>query len=136
MIFGASAGEANDAEAALERAAAEAVVKGLTVTREDVANVINVAFESNDKFKAAKIANAIADTYIATSMDARLQSTRVTSQWLQERLVELKRQVADADRALEEFKAANNLKAGPAGQNAGNSHQPEPGVDQRADRDR
>ncbi len=118
LIFGASVQEANDAEAALERAAADAVVKGLTVTREDVANVINVAFESSDKFKAAKIANAIADTYIATSMDARLQSTRITSQWLQDRLVELKRQVADADRALEEFKAANNLKAGPGGQNA------------------
>src|SRR6185295_11324310 len=80
LIFGTSAGEANDAEAALERAAADAVVKGLTVTREDVANVINVAFESSDKFKAAKIANAIADTYIATSMDARLQSTKITSQ--------------------------------------------------------
>lgn len=118
LIFGVSASEGSDAESAQERAAADAVVKGLTVTREDVANVINVAFESNDKFKAAKVANAIADTYIATSMDAKLQSTRVASQWLQDRLVELKRQVADADRALEEFKAANNLKAGPGGQNA------------------
>ena len=105
-------------EAALERTAAEAVVKRLTVTREDVANVINVAFESDDKFKAAAIANAIADTYIATSMDAKLQSTKVASHWLQERLVELKKQVADADRALEEFKAANNLKAGTGGPNA------------------
>ena len=45
LIFGANAQDTNDAEAALERAAADAVVKGLTVTREDVANVINVAFE-------------------------------------------------------------------------------------------
>ena len=45
-------------------------------------------------------------------MDAKLQSTRVASQWLQERLVELKRQAADADRALQDFKAANNLKSG------------------------
>jgi len=115
---GASTGEANDPEAAMERAAAEAVAKRLTVTREDVANVINVAFESEDKFKAATIANAIADTYIATSMDAKLQSTRVASQWLQERLVELKKQVADADKALEEFRTANNLKSGAGGPNA------------------
>src|SRR5205085_9888361 len=105
LIFGATAGEQGDREGtALERAAAEAVVKSLTVTREDVANVINVAFESSDKFKAARIANAIADTYIATSMDAKLQSTKVASHWLQDRLVELKKQVADADRALEDFK--------------------------------
>lgn len=116
--FGADTGEQTDPEAtALERAAADAVVKNLTVTREDVANVINVAFESIDKFKAARIANAIADTYIATSMDAKLQSTRVASQWLQDRLVELKKQVADADRALEEFKTANNLKTGTGGPN-------------------
>jgi polysaccharide biosynthesis transport protein len=117
--LGANSGEAADTEvAALERAAAEALVKRLTVTREDVANVINVAFESDDKFKAATIANAIADSYIATSMDAKLQSTRVASHWLQERLVELKKQVADADRALEEFRTANNLKAGTGGPNA------------------
>mgnify|MGYP000104765925 CR=1 FL=1 len=59
---GANAGEPENPEAALERAAAEAIVKRLTVTREDVANVINVAFESSDKFKAARIANAIAET--------------------------------------------------------------------------
>ena len=115
---GANAGETDDLEAALERAAAEAVVKRLTVTREDVANVINVAFESDDKFKAANIANAIADTYIVTSMEAKLQSTKVASHWLQERLVELKKQVADADKALEEFRTANNLKAGAGGPNA------------------
>src|SRR5689334_1733736 len=110
--------EPDDREAALERAAAEAVVKRLTVTREDVANVINVAFESDDKFKAANIANAIADTYIVTSMDAKLQSTKVASHWLQERLVELKKQVGDADKALEEFRTANNIKAGAGGPNA------------------
>ena len=51
-------------------------------------------------------------------MDAKLQSTRVASHWLQERLVELKKQVADADRALEDFKTANNLKTGTGGPNA------------------
>ena len=51
-------------------------------------------------------------------MDAKLQSTRVASQWLQERLVELTKQVAEADRALEEFKTANNLKTGTGAPNA------------------
>ena len=117
-LFGLSVAPTADVDAGLERAAVEAVVKRLTVTREDVANVINVTVESEDKNKAAKIANALADTYIASSMDAKLNSTRVASQWLKERSVELKKQVADADRTLEDFKLASNQKAGVGGQNA------------------
>ena len=109
-LFGMRVAAVDDPEAALERTAVEAIAKRLTVTREDIANVINVAFESEDKAKAAKIANAIAESYVATTMSAKLNSTKVASQWLQDRLVELKKQAADADRALQDFKAANNLK--------------------------
>lgn len=109
-LFGMRAAPVDDPEAALERTAVEAIAKRLTVTREDIANVINVAFESEDKAKAAKIANAIAESYVATTMSAKLNSTKVASQWLQDRLVELKKQAADADLALQNFKAANNLK--------------------------
>ncbi|SHL56477.1 AAA family ATPase [Bradyrhizobium lablabi] len=122
-MLGMSVAPPADPEAALERAAVEAIGKRLTVAREDIANVINVAFESEDKNKAAKIANAIADSYITTTLDAKLKSTRVASQWLQDRLVELKKQAADADRALQDFRGANNLKSGGGGQG---------GMDQRA----
>ncbi|MGH6755230.1 MAG: Wzz/FepE/Etk N-terminal domain-containing protein, partial [Bradyrhizobium sp.] len=114
--LGPNADETSDPEAVMERKATEALVKRLTVTREDIANVINVAVESEDKIKAAKIANALADTYISSSMEARLKSTKVASQWLQERLTELKRQLADADRTLEDFRLSSNLKAGTGGQ--------------------
>jgi len=92
-----------------ERVAAEALLKRLTVQREDVANVINVTFESQDAEKAAEIANAVVDTYIATSLDAKLKSTKGVAQWLQERLSELKVQATDAERALQDFKVAHNL---------------------------
>jgi polysaccharide biosynthesis transport protein len=115
-LLGMSGAPPVDPEAALERAAVEAVAKRLTVNREDVANVINVSVESEDRNKAARIANALADSYIATTLDAKLKSTRVASQWLQDRLVELKKQAADADRALQDFKAANNIKTAAGGQ--------------------
>jgi polysaccharide biosynthesis transport protein len=107
--FGSGASSAIDRNAALERIAVEGVHKNLTVTREDVANVINVAFESEDSVKAANIANALAETYVATSMEAKLKSSRDINQWLQRRLVELKTQVDDAERALQNYKVANNL---------------------------
>lgn len=93
----------------LERTAVEAVLKRLTVYREDVANVINISFESQDANKAANIANALADTYIDTTLEAKLNSTKVVSQWLQDRLFELKSQVAEADEAVQNYKIANNL---------------------------
>ena len=98
-----------DPDAARERTAVEFVLRRLTIYREDVANVVNVSFESPDAKKAADIANAIASTYVATTLEARLQSTKVVSDWLRDRLVELKVQATDADRALQEYKIAHNL---------------------------
>jgi polysaccharide biosynthesis transport protein len=98
-----------DSDVALERIAVEAVNKRLTISREDVANVISVTFESEDPNKAAAIANAIADRYISTTLDNKLKSSKIVTQWLQDRLDELKTQAMDADRALQDYKIANNL---------------------------
>jgi succinoglycan biosynthesis transport protein ExoP len=98
-----------DAEAAREEITIENFLKRLTVGREDVANVIGVTFASENPNKAANIANAIADTYIATTLETKLKATKQVSQWLQDRLTELKAQAIDADRALQNYKVANNL---------------------------
>jgi succinoglycan biosynthesis transport protein ExoP len=96
-------------DAVLERVAVETFLKGLSISREDAANVINVTFASEDANKAADIANAIADTYLAANSEAKFKSTRIVSQLLQDRLMELKVQAMDADRALQNYKIANNL---------------------------
>jgi succinoglycan biosynthesis transport protein ExoP len=93
-----------DLDAVLERTAVETFLKDLSVSREDVANVIDVTFSSQDPNKAANIANAVADTYIAVDLEARLKSTKGVSRWLQDRLLELKGQAIDADRALQNYK--------------------------------
>jgi len=98
-----------DPNAVLEETAVETFLKRLSVYREDVANVINVTFDSDDPNKAANIANAVADTYIATTLETKMKSTNVVSQWLQARLMELKVQAMDADRALQNYKIDNNL---------------------------
>jgi succinoglycan biosynthesis transport protein ExoP len=98
-----------DPAAVLEQTAVETFLKRLSVWREDVANVISVTFASEDPNKAANIANAIADTYIATTLETKLKSTSIVSQWLQDRLKELKVQAMDADRAVQIYKIDNNL---------------------------
>jgi len=96
-------------DAAAERAAVENVLKRLTVNREDVANVISVTFESGNANQAADIANAIAENYIDASAQQKLKSTKRVSEWLQERLAELKTKSAEADHALQAYREANHL---------------------------
>ena len=112
-LVGWNAGTSSDTEidpdAVLERKAVESFLARLTVYREEVGNVINVSFASSDPNKAARIANAVADTYIANALEAKLNSTKVVSQWLQDRLKELKEQAVEADRALQDYKIANSL---------------------------
>src|SRR5262245_37923141 len=109
--LGSDAESAADRELGRERTAVEAMLKRLTVSREDVANVISVTFESQNAGKAADIANAVADTYISNTLEAKLKSTKIVGQWLQERLTELKAQATEAERALQNYKADNKLLA-------------------------
>jgi polysaccharide biosynthesis transport protein len=98
-----------DAQTLLERTAVETFLERLTPKREDVTYVIDISFASEDPNKAARIANAIADTYIAANMEAKSTSTKMANQWLQDRLRELRVQTTDTDRILQNYKAANDI---------------------------
>jgi polysaccharide biosynthesis transport protein len=89
-----------DPQTALEQKALETFFQRLSLYREDVPNVITVAFSSKDPNKAAEIANAIADRYIASTIENKPKSTKLVGQWLQDRMTDLKAQSAAADRAL------------------------------------
>ena len=98
-----------ETEAVLERTAVEKFLKRLKVSREDVGNVITLTFASGDAKKAARIVNAIVNSYIANTSEAKRRSTRMASQLLQDRLNDLKQSVVGANNALQEFKTAHNL---------------------------
>ena len=87
-----------------ERLAVEAVLSRLSVYRADVPTVINVTIESEDPDKAAQIANTIVDTYISTSRSNKINSTKIASRFLQERLIELRNQAAGAEAQLQDFR--------------------------------
>jgi succinoglycan biosynthesis transport protein ExoP len=98
-----------ESDTVLERTAVETFLSRLNAYREDLTYVIDVIFASEDPNKAATIANAVVDSYIATSLEAKSNSTKMVSQWLQDRLTELKVQATDADRALQNYKIANSI---------------------------
>ena len=98
-----------DRDVVLERVAVEALLKRMIAYREDVANVITLTVSSEDPNKAARIANAIADTFITTSQEARAKSVKIATQMLQDRLTELKAQAMEADKALQNHRTDNNV---------------------------
>jgi succinoglycan biosynthesis transport protein ExoP len=92
-----------------EKLAFDSLVRNLTVSREEVASVMTIAFSWKDPVKAAAIVNAVVDTYINGSIADKMKTTDVARRVARERVEELKQQVNDADRALFEYKAANKI---------------------------
>ncbi len=68
-----------------------------------------MSFRSIDPDKATRITNAISDAYIVGALEAKYQSTKRASEWLQQRSLELRDQATEADRAVQTFKAENNI---------------------------
>jgi succinoglycan biosynthesis transport protein ExoP len=104
--------QSNDSHMDPEKIALDGVVRNLTVSREDVASVITIAFSWKDPVKAATIVNAIVDTYIQAGIANKIKSTNVAGKVVQERVEELKQQAKDAERAANEYRAANNVGTG------------------------
>jgi succinoglycan biosynthesis transport protein ExoP len=82
-----------------------------TVRRLPLTYTMEISFRSLDPQKAAQIANAIVDAYIADQLEGQYQSTRRTSKWLQDRTNSLRDQASADLKALVEFKQKNNLVA-------------------------
>ncbi len=91
------------------RAALAAFSKRLTIKRLGIAWVIEISFESPDPDRAAKVANAMADTYVTDQLEAKYDATRQGSIWLEGRVKELREQSMAAQRAVVEFKVKNNI---------------------------
>ncbi len=81
----------------------------LVAKRVAMTNVLEVSFRSYDPDRAIKITNAIAAAYMTDLLEVRSQSAKLTSSWLEDRIKELREQALNAERAVVDFKANNNI---------------------------
>jgi polysaccharide biosynthesis transport protein len=77
----------------------------LTVLPIDKSRVIQVEFQSRDAELAARVANAVVDTYFSIQRAAKQEQTRSASQWLLAEIEKLRPKVAEAEAAVENFRA-------------------------------
>jgi exopolysaccharide transport family protein len=83
--------------------------KRLKVARDGTTFVIDVDATSESPEKAAKIANSVVDSYFAEQVQGKFDTRKIAAGWFDEQLQGLKAKVEASDRAVEDFRAKNNL---------------------------
>ena len=83
--------------------------KSLTVSRIGVTYAIEIDFESRYPDLAAEVANAVADVYIELQRTTEYDAARRASDWLEERIPEVRAKSEDAQKAVVEYKHEHNI---------------------------
>ncbi|MCE4222445.1 GumC family protein [Methylobacterium sp. C25] len=106
--FGQSPPPAPDAAADFS-AALDALSKRIAVRRTGRTFIVDVEATSRDADKAARIANAVVDSYLAEEVANRAEAANRASAGLSSRLVELREDVNRAESRVQAYKAENGL---------------------------
>jgi uncharacterized protein involved in exopolysaccharide biosynthesis/Mrp family chromosome partitioning ATPase len=86
-----------------------ALRRHVTAKRADKVLVINLAVTARNPNKAAQIANAIGEAYLADQANARAVAARKISNELSARLAEQRKRVLDAAAAVEHYRAEHDM---------------------------
>jgi exopolysaccharide transport family protein len=87
----------------------QALEQQLKVTRHGTTFVIDIEASSERPTQAAKIANAVAESYFAEQVQSRYDTNKIAASWLDRQLADLKSRVIASDKAVADFRAKNNL---------------------------
>lgn len=87
----------------------------LGVSRVGMADVIEISVTAYDPGKAASLANAISQAYLADRVRSRYEGARKASTWLSERAASLRAELSVSEQAVQKFRIDHNLLATPAG---------------------
>jgi len=85
------------------------VIGHLTVDRVGLTYVIKATFSSEDPVKASRIADAFAQQYLLDQLETKFETTRQASNWLNQRLSQLRGQVEQAETQVARYRASNGL---------------------------
>jgi polysaccharide biosynthesis transport protein len=101
----------NDLPGGRSLAALNELKRRVKVKRDERTYVVEVDVTSRDPDKAVRLANAVAQAYLAEQTQVRADAARQVSQSLSARLQELKDNVRNAEEKVESYKERNHLLA-------------------------
>jgi succinoglycan biosynthesis transport protein ExoP len=85
--------------------------------------IARVSFESEDPALAARAANLLAQVFIENDLNARYEMTRQATNWLQERVTDLKDKVLQSERALQAYRERSGIISAQGAAQSGSSSQ-------------
>ncbi len=95
-----------------EERALESYYERISAFAVEKSRVIVIEFQSSDADLAARVANAVAEAYIARQRTAKQDQSRGASQWLVGEIDKLRARVSDAENKVENFRTKANLFIG------------------------
>jgi len=101
--------DAPRSEPELEQRALGIFLKRIEAKRIGITFVIEIGFRSSHPDRAAQIAKAVADAYIASQVAAKYEANRRANDWLRDRLEELRRQASADEQAVNSYKTENKI---------------------------
>ncbi|OED43397.1 hypothetical protein AB833_03885 [Chromatiales bacterium (ex Bugula neritina AB1)] len=98
-----------EAEPIERQIAVNRFLKKLSVTPIKNTKLVRISFESSDAVLAARVANKIADSYILSYMDSRMEMGEKATSWLGERLTQHKLKLDESQDRLLSYKEEYGL---------------------------
>lgn len=93
----------------VEQIVASQVMNRVEVTPLQRSHVLSIAATSESPETAARLANTVANTYIEQQMIRRVRANETATEWLDQRIAELRNKVEASERATEEYRRQNGL---------------------------
>ncbi|WP_158007999.1 GumC family protein [Methyloceanibacter superfactus] len=106
-LFGGPASKAGDSP---DERALIALSKHVKVERDDQTYVIDIAVTSIDPIMAARIAQAIAHSYLADQSEEKIETTQHVSALMDGQLAALRDRLLKAESQVQQFRAKHNLQ--------------------------
>src|ERR1019366_10283980 len=72
-------------------------------------SAVEISFDSQDPDLAARVVNALTDGYIQRNLELRWDATQKASEWLSQKLLDLKAKLEESEGELQTYAAANGL---------------------------
>lgn len=93
----------------LKRALSDQLLNGLSVKRIGRTYALELTYSSTSPVLAAQIVNGVAAAYLLDKLNSKYEATRRASDWLSDRIAELRQRALDTDLAVQKFRAEHNL---------------------------
>lgn len=93
----------------LKRALSDRLLDGLSVKRIGRTYALELTYNSTSPVLAAQIVNAVASAYLVDKLNSKYEATKRASDWLSDRIAELRQRALDTDLAVQKFRAEHGL---------------------------